>query len=56
MPLHTVLVQSYVSHTFPDGSEGPIAFASRTLSTSEQNYAQLEKEALSLVFGVKKFH
>ena len=34
----------------------PIAFALRTLSPSNKNYAQLEKEALSLVFGVIKFN
>ena len=40
---------------FPDGSEHLIAFASHTLTASESNYAQQQKEALSLVFGVK-FH
>ena len=44
------------AHILTDGTERPIAFASRTLTSSENNYTQLEKKALSLVFGVKKFH
>ena len=42
-----------LSHKFPDGSERPVGFVSRTLSNAEKNYSQIEKEALALVFGVK---
>ncbi|XP_072384499.1 uncharacterized protein [Diabrotica undecimpunctata] len=34
----------------------PVAFASRSLSTTEQKYAQIEKEMLGIVFVLKKFH
>ncbi len=40
----------------PDGSERPIGYASRSLSKSQHNYSQIEKEALALVFGVQRFH
>lgn len=49
-------VGAVISHVFPNGEERPIAFASRTLNKAESNYAQLEREALSIVFGVRKFH
>ena len=49
-------VGAVISHIFPRGEELPIAFASRTLLSSEKNYSQLEKEALSLIFRPWKFH
>ena len=49
-------VGAVLSQHDENGNERPVAFASRTLSSTEKNYAQIEREALSLIFGVRKFH
>ena len=47
-------VGAVLSHVIDD-EEVPIAFGSRTLSSSEMKYPQIEKEARSIIFGVKNF-
>lgn len=48
-------VGAVLSHRI-DGIEKPVMFVSSTLSKTEQGYAQVEKEALAIIFGVKRFH
>ena len=42
-----------LSHRTADG-ERPICFASRSLTKAEQNYSQLDREGLSIVWAVRK--
>ena len=49
-------VGAVLAHKMPDGYERPVGFASRTLLKKEKGYSQIEKEGLSYVFGVTRFH
>ena len=40
----------------PDQSLRPVHFASKSLTKTEKNYSQIEKEALAVLWGCKRYH
>ena len=43
-------------HEFEDGSQRPVFYVSRSLTSAESHYSQVEREALAIVFAVKRLH
>ena len=49
-------VGAVLAHVDEDGNEQPIGYVSRTLTAAERNYAQMEREGLACIYGIKTFH
>lgn len=48
-------IGAVLSHVI-DGIDRPIAYESQLLNEAQQKYSQIEREALAIIFGVKKFY
>ena len=49
-------VEVVITDMMTNGEKRPIAFDLRTLTASEKNYAQIKREVLGIISGVKKIH
>ena len=49
-------IGTVLAHRTSDGIEQPIGFVLRSLTKAEKTYSQIEKEALSCIFGINRFH
>ncbi|XP_065312768.1 uncharacterized protein LOC135922294 [Gordionus sp. m RMFG-2023] len=45
-----------IAHRFLTGQEKPTAYALRTLSAAEKNYATIDREVSAIMFAIEKFH
>ncbi|XP_043238246.1 uncharacterized protein K02A2.6-like [Amphibalanus amphitrite] len=52
----SVGVGAALVHVTPNGAERPVMYASRTLTATERKYAQVEREAAAVSYGVSRFH
>ncbi|XP_026686142.1 uncharacterized protein K02A2.6-like [Diaphorina citri] len=49
------MLRTVLGHDYGDDVIRPIHFASKTLSSAERNYSQVQKEALAVIYGVQYF-